>query len=87
MALMTTPSFTVCRKFRHTTQHGAIESLLQTQGVKYPLNPLQNELFRRIIWKSKKDLLSLHRPYPRFGANGWDSDILKSVIDALFLTV
>ena len=25
----------VCRKFRHTTQHGAIEGLLQTQEVKY----------------------------------------------------
>ncbi len=25
----------VCRKFRHTTQHGAIEGLIQTQEVKY----------------------------------------------------
>jgi hypothetical protein len=31
--------------------------------------------------------VSLHRSYPRPRANGWDNDILRSVIDALFLTV
>ena len=42
-------------------------------------------LFNKV--KSHKDFVSLHRSYPRLRANGWDGDILESVIDALFLAI
>ena len=37
--------------------------------------------------KYRKDFVILHRSYPRLRANGWDGDILESVIDALFLAI
>ena len=53
----------VCRKFRHTTQHGAIEGLLQTQEVKcynldviisvgYRVKSRQGTMFR--IWATQR---------------------------------
>ena len=55
----------VCRKFRHTTQHGAIEGLFQTQEVKYynldviisvgyRVKSRQGTMFR--IWKKNASL-------------------------------
>ena len=55
----------VCRKFRHTTQHGAIEGLFQTQEVKYynldviisvgyRVKSRHGTMFR--IWKKKASL-------------------------------
>ena len=37
--------------------------------------------------KSRNCFVYLHRSYSRLRADGWDNDILESVIDALFLAI